>query len=83
MIRVDTEHMQRTIYDMRDMFNWCVASFGPARTTWKYGREPGFLGSDMCSGPEDIEWIDFENDSDAVLFQLKWQLPELGDAPYQ
>ncbi len=83
MIKMETNNLQRTIFQMRDMFNWCTLTFGKCGERWSYGRSLGFLGSDMCSGPEDIEWIQFENDSDATMFQLKWVMPELGDAPYQ
>jgi hypothetical protein len=75
-MRVEMHNVERTIYEMQEMFTWCVDHFGHPGTEpdckWRYGKDPDFVGSTFCSGPFDIEWIDFADERDATMFVLRW-----------
>ena len=80
MIRIQTDNHNRTIDEMAEMFRWCMKSFGDpidpdrvdVKTGWTYGKEPGMFGRTFVDGPFDIEYIDFQNEEDAVVFKLQW-----------
>lgn len=54
-----------------DAYRWCHMTMGPPPNKWTYGKDSsGFLGKTMLNGPEEIEWIDFKSDEDALAFKL-------------
>jgi hypothetical protein len=72
MIRVGFEEDTRifTNADRRAAYHWVRARLGDSGKTWVYGKSEDFLGSTFVSGPEEIEYIEFENEEDAVAFKL-------------
>ena len=80
MIRVYTGNHRRPIWEMDEMFSWCVKTFGEPsiidsegkKTGWSYGKSPGMFGSKFVDGPFDIEYLDFYNHEDATVFKLSW-----------
>lgn len=73
-IRIWEDTGIHTYPELSEAYKWCVAQFGkPHEGRWEYGRySPGFLGDWMINGPEDIEFLIFENDDDAMFFKLRW-----------
>ena len=78
-MRVRTRNMERTIFDMSDMWVWMTNTFGPPeahnehKKRWTYGKDHlGYLGSDLINGTFDIEWFEFRDERDATLFMLRW-----------
>lgn len=75
-MRINTNNNNRTVNEMNEMFEWCLKNFGmPGEESphrWTYGKDSGWLGNNLCSGPFDIEWLDFHNDKDASFFLLVW-----------
>jgi hypothetical protein len=75
-VRVETHNDERTIHEMHNLFMWCMDHFGypgaEPGCRWWYGKEPDWVGSTICSGPFDIEWIDFYDAKDATVFLLRW-----------
>lgn len=78
-MRVQTYNNVRTISETTDLFNWCLDHFGYPGTDsgnrWAYGKRPDWIGSTICSGPFDIEWIAFKQEKDATVFLLAWPEP--------
>ncbi len=72
-MRLYTNNKERTFDEMNGIFWWCIENFGePSDDTWSYGKEPGFLGNELCDGPYDVEFIDFKKEQDATAFKLTW-----------
>lgn len=78
-MKVYTRNTERTIFDMSEMWAWMTNNFGPPEAhndnmkRWTYGKDhPGFMGSETIDGTFDIEWFDFRDEKDAMLFQLRW-----------
>lgn len=76
MIQVSTQNDERTIDEMREMWDWLINTFGSPEPshpgTWTYGKEWDWVGSTFCSDPSEIEWIKFNNEKDATIFLLRW-----------
>lgn len=78
-MKVSTKNHDRPIQEMTEMWYWMTNTFGPPEAhnsnlrRWTYGKDhPGFLGSETIDGTFDIEWFDFRDEKDAMLFQLRW-----------
>lgn len=74
MIRVLTRNNDRTVDEMSEMWQWLIKTFKRPgfKNNWTYGKKEEWAGSTICSGPFEIEWIDFANHDDATLFLLRW-----------
>ncbi len=53
-----------------DAYQWCNKNLGPTNKRWSYGKDSLFLGRSIMSCPEEIEWIDFKFEEDALAFRL-------------
>ena len=76
VVRVYIDEEKKTIIRMYEMFNFLLEEFGEPgddESLWTYGKSKDWVGSTMCSGPSEIEFLDFVNEEDAVAFKLKWQ----------
>lgn len=78
-MKVKTNNEIRTIHEMSDMWRWMTDTFGPPEAhndnakRWTYGKDtPNFLGSTTIDGPWDIEYFDFRNEKDAMMYILRW-----------
>ena len=57
-----------------DLFMWCVKNFGvPEKNTWGYGKDDTRKNYTHCSGPHEIEWYAFEDESMYSVFLLRWK----------
>ena len=77
-MRVSTRNDVRTLDELNYMFHWCIEMFGQpseADERWTYGKvdDPQF-GTSLCNGTYDIGWYDFMDESDAIMFRLKFGL---------
>ena len=63
-----------TIDDYYRAYRWCQARLGqPGSGGWQYGRDSeNYLGGNILSGPEDIDYIKFDNEEDAIAFKLSF-----------
>lgn len=74
-MKVYTRNRVRSLAEMAQIFEWVAKTFGAAEIDkrWTYGKDTyGFLGETRCNGAWDIEWYEFNNDADAVIFMLMW-----------
>ena len=62
-----------TYYDVEKAFYWCMKNLGtPGEgARWQYGKSaPNFMGSDFISSPMEIDYFEFANDEDLLIFRL-------------
>jgi hypothetical protein len=62
----------RTFAEVRKAYMWCFERFGNPGDDglWYYSKNPDFLDSTFVSGPEEIEFLHFKNEEDAMAFKL-------------
>ena len=76
MTIMQTNNSTRTESEMKEMWAWLVDTVGlpypSSPGVWRYGRGLDRQGSSIVSHVADIEWIEFENNRDAVMFALRW-----------
>ena len=76
-MKVYTKNQERPIDEMYEMWHWMTANFGAPiahndnLNRWTYGKDTNALGT-VIIGAWDIEWFDFQDDRDAVMFLLRW-----------
>jgi hypothetical protein len=70
-MRAYTKNQDRTIRELQQIWDWVVATYGPPiiDLRWTYGKDRDGL----LNGIYDIEWYEFYNEKDAVMFLLKWE----------
>jgi len=75
MKRIPTRNDERTVDEMTEMWTWLIETFKKPgyKNSWRYGKKEDWVGSTFCSGPFEMEWIEFDNDADATLFLLRWR----------
>ncbi len=78
-MKVNTRNTERPIQEMTEMWYWMTNTFGPPEAhndnakRWTYGKDSqGYLGGTLIDGTWDIEWFDFRDDKDAVIYKLRW-----------
>ena len=79
-MKVKTNNINRTIFEMSEMWTWMTNTFGPPEAhnsnglkRWTYGKDnPGYLGGSTIDGTFDIEWFDFRDEKDAMMYILRW-----------
>lgn len=77
-MKVEIRKFDRTLKDMDEIWRWVTTNFGPPSAhndnlkRWTYGKDVDWTGSTMCSGTFDIEWFEFTNERDALLYMLRW-----------
>lgn len=59
-----------TFAEVRSAYIWCRNRMGDPGEDWSYGKNLGFLDKDIISSPEEIEFLMFKNEEDAVAFKL-------------
>ena len=76
-MKVSARKLDRTIVEMDMMWQWMTDNFGPPIAhnknlkRWTYGKE--YLHKrDLVNGTWDIEWFEFHDEKDAMLFMLRW-----------
>jgi hypothetical protein len=71
-MRVNTRKNERTSNEMYDIWMWMIDNFGPPTAhnlnlkRWTYGN------SSYTYGTNNIEWFDFTDDDDALMYTLRW-----------
>lgn len=63
----------KTNGDVIAAFNWCFDNLGPPDERWTYGKDkPDFLRISIINSLGEIDYIDFVNEEDSIVFKLRF-----------